>query len=205
MRMAIAFFAMMAAMCSTASASTIDFTDGVFESVRLSDTPGRPLTLSESADGVTFFFTAIENLSNVNRMVPTGNGLRLGGDGGSTTAFLMVVDHEVSLDDYSTNSDGSFRGSPSFDLIAGGFGGEVISSDNPLTFSIEPRIFNDRPINLLGWTAYLFSLDGVGPNVESYLTSISFTKLEPVPIPASLPLFGSALLILFVTRRRRRR
>lgn len=209
----------MSATCftSAASATTIDFLDGVFTGSGAVSTGFTQI--QEVADGVTFTFVATQNQSGGARFL-TGssglidNGLHLGGGGGSTIEFEFSVSEDVTLTGYSSNTGGGFAlQDPTFDLLDGA---TILVDDAVLRDPTSTNIFNTSGENdvvvtglsvaLRAGSTYIFDVDNTGAGTQSFLTALEFdtaSPVAPVPLPAGLPLLLAGLGGLSVLRRAR--
>jgi len=176
-------------------AAVIDFTDGIFSTIVDSGINNEPVIFEELADGVTFTLESTLNLVGTERFlgirpsVPS-NGLHLGGGGGSTIEFTLLVDHDVTLDSYSTDTGGAFLGMATFDVV----GGTISSLGNSLAQGLASETFATGPLALTANTLYTFNIQNTGAGVQSFVDSISFTANASVPLPGSLSMFALGLL-----------
>ena len=211
MKLLLAAAATLTAMTTMAQAATVDLTDGVF---------ANPTTdvITETSDGVTFTFTATDNQTGGARWLNVtagdfANGLQLGGGGGSTIEFTLVVSDDIELNGYGTNQGGGFAlAAPTFDLFDGA---TSLLADQPINNAASTNIFNASGENIVlasglsialtAGTAYTFDINDNGAAVQGFLTSLEFsTPVSNVPVPAALPLALTTIgAFAFVSRRRR--
>lgn len=199
----IIFLLLSAAALSNAQAATVDLTDGLFTEIEAAMAGGTPLDVprvfTESAGGVVFTFTATNNLVGVpkfNDLASTGLGIQLGGGGGSVIEFTLATSATVTLDSYSTVSNGFVLGTPTFDIS----GGSVASNGNTLVEDIAANPFAGGPLLFEAGTIYTFDIENTGAAVQAFLGGIEFTV---VPLPAPALLLASGILGLLARKRKR--
>lgn len=185
-----------------ARAATIDLTDGLFTEIEAAMASGMaldvPRVFTESASGVVFTFTATNNLVGVpkfNDLTNTGFGIQLGGGGGSIIEFTLETSANVTLDSYSTVSNGFFLGTPTFDIT----GGSIVSSGNALPEDVAVNPFAGGPLLFEAGTIYTFDIENTGAAVQAFLGGIEFTV---VPLPAPALLLASGFLALLARKRK---
>lgn len=200
------------AIPATAQASTVDLTDGVFTTVASSSVPGRPVVFSEIVDGITFTFTALDNLVGITSFL-TGlgggmsNGLRFGGGAGSTTSWSISASADVILTSYS-GFNSAFLNAPELSVSAGG---SALASGAPFSasgFSAAAAGVESVPSGLSLFPRDVpFTFDVTNPGVitQGYLTGFTFDVVPAaaVPLPAGLPLMAAALGVFGWLRRRK--
>lgn len=173
-------------------AFTVDFTDGVFTEITTSSQPGQPVVMGELAGGVNFTFTGLNNLVGASRIMPTGDGLRLGGGGGSTIQFLLEVDTDVTFNAYSTNTGGFFLGNAAFNVVDVTGVPVDMSLGNSLAQQVADHTLASGPLALLSGGAYRFDILNIGAGVQSFLATMDFDVTQDssgaVPLSATLPL-----------------
>lgn len=199
----LSFLVFSVVLTCAAHAETVDLTDGIFTEIEAASSGGMslgvPRVFSETAGGVVFTFTAINNLVSVprfNDLTNTGFGIQLGGGGGSVLEFTLETSANVTLDSYSTVSDGFFLGTPTFNVT----GGTVNSTGNPLPQDIAANVFAGGSLLFEAGNLYTFDIENTGAAVQAFLGGIEFTV---VPLPAPALLLASGLLGLAAHRRRR--
>lgn len=202
------------ASAASATTFTIDLSDGVFTEVTPSACcTDQPVVFSETAGGVTFTFTALNNLVGETRFIGlTGTrGMAVGGGGGSTLQFALAASEDVDLESYTTGVNNFFlnAGNLSLAIYEGiGTGGTLLSSGNAMTASATPFTFAGGAIALMGGDSYTFNLTGTGAAVQSFFASMDFTKTSgtgptPIPLPAAGWLMLAGLGGLGLAARRR--
>ena len=197
--------AIMVAATGSASAATIDLTDGVFVGDNASSQPGFSLVATESAAGVNFAIEALNNLVGYDRLYISANGITVGGGGGSNTQLGLTVDTDVELTGYGTNSNAFFLNPGTFDIVDGA---TTVSSGNSFAFSSTLNSFASGPLTLSAGTEYVLNFT-TGAAVQGWLTSFEFNVIDPgpgnqapaVPLPAGLPLLLAGLGAFAVVRR----
>lgn len=144
------------------------------------------------------------------------NGLQVGGGGGSTTSFSITADADVTLTGYGTNEAGGFSlGFPTFDLS---LGAATLLDDQNLRDPASTNIFNtagENDIVVSGLSldldvgeTFIIDINGIGAGVQSFFTSFEFEAqstggpIDPVPVPAGLPLMLAGLGALAWMRRK---
>ncbi len=190
------------ALSVPAGAVPVDFTDGVFNTIVNSGINDEPVVFTETADGVTFTFESTLNLVGVERFLGIrpgviGNGLHLGGGGGSTLLFTLVVDQAVSLNSYSTDTGGTFLNSPVLDITGPG----VSSLGNGLAQGNAANAFAGGPLLLEAGALYTFDVQNTGAAVQAFVASFDVTAVA-APEPA-LAWLGLGLAALAARSRRR--
>ncbi len=200
--------AILSAILFTASASmsqagTIDFTDGVFDVVTASSQVGNPEALSEEAAGVTFTFTALDNLVGADRMFPSATGLTFGGGGGSTIQFSLTADADVTLSGFATNQASAAFTDPTFDVMLNAV---TVSSGN--VGDGTSALFASGPLSLSLGDTLVFGITNPGAITQASLSSIDFdlvtTSASAVPLPASMSFLLAGLAGLGWQSRKRR-
>lgn len=176
-------------------AATIDFTDGIFNTVQDSGIDDEPVIFTETADGVTFTFESTLNLVGTERFLgirpsETANGLHLGGGGGSTIELTLRVDSDAILQSYSTDTGGFFLGNATMDI----WGGSISSIGNSLFQGLAVNTFVDGPLVLMAGITYTFDIQNTGAGVQSFIDSFEVTRIAPIPLPGALGLFLPGIL-----------
>ena len=196
-----------AVLATSAQAVTVDLTDGDFTTVTGTIIPGDPLVFTETAGGVTFTFTALNNLVGVTRFLSGAgddfsDGIVFGGGGGSSTQFSISSSQDVSVTSYSGRNS-RFLVNPRLSVSAGGstlVSGRPFTSDADSSYSLPNALGN-----LLANVDYTLTVTNAGSTTQGFLTGFEFEPVSAaVPLPASLPLLLAGLGGIAVMRRRRR-
>ena len=192
------------ATTNAAHALTLDLTDGVFTTVTPSIIPGDPVVFSDTAGGVTFTFTATNNLVGVNRFISGlgdnfSNGIVFGGGGGSTISFDFTVDTEIEVTGYR-GFDQTFLTGVNATLREGATtldSGVAFNSDGNSAADAALEAFAGGASFLLSaGTVYSVDVNNASPVTQSFLTGIEFDLINSppaVPLPAGLPLLLAGL------------
>ena len=183
--------------CAQTNAATMDLTDMDFN-ILVPGTVG-PNSFSETAGGVVFTFTAVDNFVGGPefRNYGNGNGLQLGGGGGTTIEFTLSASQDVELTQYSFNDAGGFPlGNAEFDIIDGM---TTLSAGNSLDSMMMGTVaFNSAPVSMTAGTDYTFDINNFGAAVQGFITSVEFNV---VPEPSSLVFLLAGLFGLWGLRR----
>ncbi len=181
-----------------AHAATVDLTDGLFTEIE-SATSGLPRLFTETAAGVVFTFTATGNLAGepqFNNLATAGFGIQVGGANQSMIEFTLATSANVTLDSYSTVSNGFVLGTPTFNIS----GGSIVSNGNTLVQDIAANPFAGGPLLFEAGTIYTFDIENTGLAVQAFLGGIEFTV---VPLPAPALLLASGILGLLAGKRKK--
>ncbi len=183
--------------------SVVDFSDGIFTTVEQSSVSDEPVIFSETAGGVTFTLESTINLVGVERFLDIepgipSPGLKLGGGAGSTLEFTLMVDHDVQLQSYSTDTGGTPLGNPTFDITGGGL--SVLG--NSLTHGVAFHLFSLASVTLEAGELYTFDIQNTGAAVQTWLKSINFVPVNAVPVPAAYLFLATGLLGIRLFKRR---
>ena len=195
----------------SANAGTIDLTDGIFTQTMAGPLPTTPLQFTETDAGVTFTFTATNNLVGGLRFIGLNgaNGIQVGGGGGSSRQFEIMVSHNVTLDSYTTTNGIFAPGTLEFDIFENFIAPfNSVSPINPInpapTGDVIGGAFNAAPVMLTAGTTYVVPILNGSAGVAAFISSIDFTQNStPTPVPATLALAAGGLLSLGVVARRR--
>ena len=202
-KLLIALGASVFGLVGVANSATLDLTNRNFDS---------ELTRTFTESGVNFTFDAVDNFVGGARLLGGDNGLLVGGGAGSSIEFTLQVSQNITLSGYGTNQGGGFAlGAPIFDLTDGV---TTLIDDGLINNPASTNIFNPSGENivsvtglslaLLAGTTYTFDINSVGAGVQGFFTSLEF-QTSVVPLPAGLPLALTALGLLGLIGRRRRK
>lgn len=144
---------------------------------------------------ITIDIDPLENVTSIHGEFI--NGLNTSALVSSPTQTDLFADYLVS---YFTGDDG--------DVMLGGTSLDDVGFDNGaslLSFGLDTLLLSSEVITKVTITALDFSFGGGESEWDFLLASVSFNEgASPVPLPAALPLFMSALLGGFVAARRKK-
>lgn len=203
----LASSAALALLGSSALASTIDLTDGVFSVTGAPAVTGLgPTGFSETADGVVFTFSNPSS-RGTNQFSLGNNGVAVGGGGVSAFSFDFSVDTDVTLLGYAGFNQ-TFLVAPNLTLSEGSTvldSGVAFSATGSNSSAAVNEAFSGGAMPLLtAGTIYSVTVNNPGVTTSGFLTAIEFEAVaaQPIPLPAGLPLLLAGIGGLAWLRRR---
>lgn len=207
-----------AAFATGGHAATVNLSDNSFDRVVFTSFVQGPLgpiqEFDEVVDGVTFTFSTAGQFRTVGTW---GNGtsnasgpfaLQFGGGGGNTSSFVLSVSSDVTLDSFTGHGSPNGNISSIFDVSGTGVSSVAntfstkgfLGTETPVTAS-----FVGGPLSLTAGQSYLFNTTNNSANTSAFFTAFDFSTastVEPVPLPAGLPMLLAGLGVFGWMRRR---
>ena len=206
MRLLFTAFVFFTSLVSAAHASTVSFSDSVFD-----DTSGANPGDNQASlivDGVSFLFTAVSRGSDGFRRDGPDTGLQFGVGGNGMISITAVADQDILLTsisgrDNSVDRTTSITPPLPFDVLAGSF-----TILDQATFAETTGSLALGNYLLTAGTSFTIT-DGANGNAlqRFILSSFDFeaATTAPIPLPAGLPLLLAGLGGLAVMKRRKER